>query len=169
MTGGATATLRPNLPDFGQQPPGNVVTLFGFDDTHALPFGNPAGRDVGRRLGNAQLFESQGIEPRVGHSAASFAHQALALLRQPEPEASIVLDRPTQFDRANDLFGLRLEADGPVPFVASLDGRYDLLVEGADSVGRVGPRNRSRREQAHDFPLREQLLSLLGVVKREGA
>src|SRR6202171_1344444 len=80
-----------DFPDFGGKAAGNVVALFGGDQAHALLFGDAARGGVGDGFGSAKNGEVQRIEPKIGDRFAGFAHEALALPGEAEPEAAIVV------------------------------------------------------------------------------
>src|SRR5205823_4945260 len=83
--------LGGDLPVFRRQPAGHVVVFHLAHLAHALLFGDAAGSRVGRRFGDAQDGKSQRLKPEVVDPLASFAHQALTLLRGYEPEAAVRL------------------------------------------------------------------------------
>jgi hypothetical protein len=75
--------------------------------------------------------------------------------------------RKDEADGTDDLFGVVFEAEHPVELLATPDrGECGFEVEGADAVGRKGPRD-SGVEVADDLPLGEEGLDLLGVGKLE--
>ena len=52
-----------DFPDFGGEAAGNVVAVFGGDETQALLFGDAARGDVWDGFGSAQDGEAQSVEP----------------------------------------------------------------------------------------------------------
>ena len=154
--------------DFGGEA-ADVVAFFGGDHAHAVLLGDAAGGGVGGGFGDAHLGEAEGVEPEVGDGGGGFGHEALALPGEAEPEAAIVVGALHQGDEADELGGVGLEAERPVPLVAAGDGgEGDVAVEGEGSVGGVGPGD-AGGEEADDLPVGEEALGLLGVVERGGA
>ena len=57
-----------------------------------------ARRCVGGRIGHSQHIESKRLKPIIVGPGTGLAHQSLALPRQPQPEAAIVLVSLKQAD-----------------------------------------------------------------------
>src|SRR5258708_10176898 len=63
------------------------------------------------------------IKPKIGDGVASLGHQALALPGEAEPETAIVVLFFAEIDAADELAGIGLQAESPVPGFAALDCR----------------------------------------------
>src|SRR6266852_4626411 len=90
-----------DFPDLGGKAAGDVVAVFGRDQAHALLFGDAAGSDVGDGFGGAKKGELERVDPKMGEGFAGFGHQALALPREGEPEAAVVVFFRAQVDAAD--------------------------------------------------------------------
>jgi len=103
------------------------------------------------------------IKPKIGDGIAGFGHQALALPREAEPEAAIVVLFLAEIDAADELAGIGFQAQSPVPGFAALDCRERYVAnEAVSGIGGVGPGN-LRRQLTHDFPMGKENLNLFGV------
>jgi hypothetical protein len=84
---------------------------------------------------------------------------------KPQPEATIVILRFHEADASNQLCGIALEPQRPMPLFAALGGRQGYVATvGPGSIGRVGPRHPPSQE-AHDLPVWKYHLDLLGIGK----
>jgi hypothetical protein len=159
--------LGRDLPDFRWQPATNEVSLFGGNDTHSLPLRNSARGLIGNRLGNSQGWKFQHIEPIIGDGIGGFAHEALPLPRQAEPEPSIVIFRSHQTDGADHARRIALEPQGPVPSLSPFDRRKsDISTIRQRTVGWIRPRHPAG-QKLHQFPVGKNNLNLFGVGEFE--
>jgi hypothetical protein len=93
----------------------------------------------------------------------------LALPREAEPEAAIVVLFLSEIDAANELAGIGFYAESPVPGFAALDcWERHVANEPVSGIGGIGPGNLSR-EMAHDFPMGKEELDLRGIGKFQRA
>ncbi len=96
------------------------------------------------------------IKPKIGDGVASLGHQALALPGEAEPETAIVVLFFAEIDAADELAGIGLQAESPVPGFAALDCRERKVANiEVGGIGGVGPGHLTR-EMAHDFPMGEE-------------
>src|ERR1700758_149457 len=104
-----------DFPDFGGEAAGNIVAVFGGDETHALLFGDAAGSYIADGFRSAQDGEAKRVEPEIGDGFARSGHEPLALPGGAEPEAAIVVFFFAEIDAADDLAWSGFQAEGPVP------------------------------------------------------
>src|SRR5262245_30590626 len=102
---------------------GDMVTLRGGDDTHALLFRDAPRTRVGYGFGYAQDRKLQLEKPKVSNRIAGFAHKTLALPLGSDPETSVLVIAAHEADAPDDLARIGLQAQRPMPGLAALDGR----------------------------------------------
>src|ERR1700686_5249367 len=80
-----------DLPKLRGQASADVIAFLGGDPAHALFFRDSLGSHVLNGFGGAEDGKLQSFKPELGDGVAGFAHQALPLPGQAEPEAAIVV------------------------------------------------------------------------------
>jgi len=94
-----------DLPYLAGVPAGDEVSLFRGDDAHASLLGDAARGVIADRFRSAQDRKFEDVEPEVVDGDDGLGHQALAMPREAEPEATIVGLGFMQADGADVVLG----------------------------------------------------------------